>query len=1742
MIHTRSSVLGSMARRLMLATALAGAIHGSGSAVAGTSDDGVYSLSVDGSNCGGTASCNLANPTSVLLWDTLQFSTPSSYAAIQLMGNGTAMTTNVVDVSLPGVLSKTDTGSDRTSISAVLATYTTLTGSTPTVDLPLGDLITIAADGSFAKRDLLKASSAWNAAETALSGASPASMGTASWISSQSVSTLMLMAQPELRALALNGDQVDAAAAQVAVGKILYRTLTDADLAARDGDFLNALNAADADHDGYISLATAVATAFGNAPLSAERQASLLRLQALIADSSKTDSNGDLVYRVTDIVRAAEADGSANDRVYRIGYDQQTGQPIYSTATSVSVYQLLRWYGPNDGAIFNVNATAMYQSAFLGYLEGSVASSPELQTSLAKDLMASSSLPLPSSGGVTVANGAGISAQNAGAITLTSDVAITAAGTSIDGLSAYGTSANGNVSVTNRGTIDVTGSDVAGMKGKVSSGSATVTVTNEGAVTVIGLASAGVRAKSTDAGDALVINTATGTVDVAGGGSNGLSIGAWNGSAEIRNAGTVTVHDGAVIGILAYTDFGAHASVTNTGTVLVTGSAASGTKAGAIVAAGGAAAAEIVNSGTVTVTGNNVPGLLAITTATTGTASATNSGTVTITGDGAAAIHASTSGAGAATATNSGLITVTGLGGVGIVTFSSAGAASADNTAAGRIDVTGLGSNGINVSSGSAAATATNAGTVNVKDGFLGVVAYSDTAAATATNLGTIALDTDGSLQSQTIDGSGTLVVGALAAGTAGGTAKAENKGTLSLRGRDANGILVAAEGPAASATAINSGTVTAEGANLTAIHAEAAGGAVGVTNTGTLSLTGTGENVGIFAVADSGDVTVSNGGTITTSGEEGGAIYVVTAGAGKIDATNSAGGRLTATSGTNPYGLYAYNDGGTGAVSATNAGEISATGRGAGGLIAMADLGDATATNTGRITVTNGDMALAAWSYAGKALAENAGTVSISTDASLSGNEHGAAIGVATGSGSAVLNNTGTATATGTGTAALYAEAFGESGSVSITNGAAATASASGTSAAAVVALSGAGSIAITNLGTIEASGTDAIAVYADSIVGTVDVDNSGRIAGSVSLAGSVVTMKNAGTVTGTVTLEGDVNTFTLSSGGSVGRVVALGADNLLQVTEVSGKTRSLDAANFVGFQQANLSGAGNWLVSGDFSGTGFAIGGGRAQLDGDLGSVTLSGSDTILMGTGRVADLTVRDATLAPGDTHTAVGLGTITVGGDLTLSKASTVLVDVVKDTSDQIDVKGTAHLAGTLLLRGVDVVGGKTITVLTAGAIDQTFTTTTWTEPGKWDFLKTEVIYGQTSVTLKTLDPVSSAKETLQPESKTFLDNVFGETPVLTTTEQQTAYQTIGNLISDAQGDVGKIQKTMDEVSGKATVVAADAGTVAVQAVDQAVSRATDAALGGGGGGASGGGMTMGYFEDPADADPGQRAIGRVLYEKVPRADTRSLIAWSTGQFGFGSATNGTSHSDFRSGGVTIGLIKRIDEAFSIGFAGGYTRSNISVENPSAHLGVDSYHLLMHGTWDTAAFRLNGLVGYAVQHFDGSRSVAGGSAASAYGGGSVRFGVDGGYKIKLAAHELMPFVGLDVIHGWTAGYTETGAPGGLNLTVADSTSDTIDGRIGLKWSTRQTVAPGVILEPMLSAAWIHSFGDATPKVHASMLGNSFVMTGASRSREALAMSAGLTTEIGGNMSVFGRYSGRMASDMSAHDFAAGLRYRW
>lgn len=445
------------------------------------------------------------------------------------------------------------------------------------------------------------------------------------------------------------------------------------------------------------------------------------------------------------------------------------------------------------------------------------------------------------------------------------------------------------VSITNKGKINVDGT---GSKGITSTKGGTVN--NEGTITI--------------ADGSAAIEAAGGTVNNKAGASittekdssaDGINISSnANSGATVTNDGTITINgSGSAINssISATSPAETSNTINNNGVITITGNgngiwadtATVTNAAGARIEVGGsgygirASKGSITNSGTITVSGSNGTGM-------SGGGTLVNDKTITASGSGSKGMEVTTGGTG----TNNKDITASGSNSSGIYV----NGGTADNI--GTINVSGADSVGILADGG----TATNSsGTINVTgSSSFGMKATEGEAINNATinannNIGMFA---DGGIVTNGSSGKINAGSGAsyLMLAENGGTAN--NKGTLTFSG---SGSALQAKG----ATVNNTGSITATGSgNGMAADGTSSAGANAV-NSGTITVN---SGKGMIATSTTIDTTVTNasGGVITVNSNGGVGMY---ADGSHARAINLGTINIKGTSSTS-YGMKAVNGG----------------------------------------------------------------------------------------------------------------------------------------------------------------------------------------------------------------------------------------------------------------------------------------------------------------------------------------------------------------------------------------------------------------------------------------------------------------------------------------------------------------------------------------------------------------------------------------------------------------------------------------------------------------------------------------------------------------------------------------------------------------------------------------------------------------------------------------------------------------
>jgi autotransporter-associated beta strand protein len=147
-------------------------------------------------------------------------------------------------------------------------------------------------------------------------------------------------------------------------------------------------------------------------------------------------------------------------------------------------------------------------------------------------------------------------------------------------------------------------------------------------------------------------------------------------------------------------------------------------------------------------------------------------------------------------------------------------------------------------------------------------------------------------------------------------------------------------------------------------------------------------------------------------------------------------------------------------------------------------------------------------------------------------------------------------------------------------------------------------------------------------------------------------------------------------------------------------------NTGQYEGFGFFNKVDSSTWTLIGTSSFAGpIAVNGGTLAVNGDItsaSSLTVNAGGT-LGGTGIVGSTQINGGTLAPGNP-----VGTLTISGSLTMTAASTYLVQISGATAGNSVISGAASIAGRVLVDPLTRLGQTTTyTILTAGAVTGTF---------------------------------------------------------------------------------------------------------------------------------------------------------------------------------------------------------------------------------------------------------------------------------------------------------------------------------------------------------------------------------------------------------------------------------------------------
>jgi uncharacterized protein with beta-barrel porin domain len=450
------------------------------------------------------------------------------------------------------------------------------------------------------------------------------------------------------------------------------------------------------------------------------------------------------------------------------------------------------------------------------------------------------------------------------------------------------------------------------------------------------------------------------------------------------------------------------------------------------------------------------------------------------------------------------------------------------------------------------------------------------------------------------------------------------------------------------------------------------------------------------------GDITYSgNGGVNSSSGvglfleASGGGSIAVGTGSAPVTANFSGGTALAASSGTGAVSVF------------LNGGSVTMT-DGSGRGLNVVTSGSASVTLTGNTTIAN--TSGAAGSTVG-VLAVGGGTVNVTSDANIgsSGAMIDTGIGaIGTGTASvSVFQTGGTILAGSVGLSAFIVNAASTSDITVVANGNITAA----TNAGIVAETAGTGNLHV-SVGagaTVRAPSDDGVFLFGGA---ANTVTNNGTIIATTGIvtANGTTTATNTGSLTGTggtaVLFHGANNLFIMSGPAAAltGRAVGSGTDTFRFAGTGS---NSFDVSQIgAGWTLLDKTGSSIWSLTGTSTYAGpVTVNGGTLAVNGDLSSassVTVNAGGT-LGGNGIAGAVAINGGTLAPGNS-----IGTLTMAS-LTMTAASTYLVQVSGATSDKTIVTGIATIGGKVVVDPLTRLSATTTyTIMTAGSLSGTFT--------------------------------------------------------------------------------------------------------------------------------------------------------------------------------------------------------------------------------------------------------------------------------------------------------------------------------------------------------------------------------------------------------------------------------------------------
>ena len=300
-----------------------------------------------------------------------------------------------------------------------------------------------------------------------------------------------------------------------------------------------------------------------------------------------------------------------------------------------------------------------------------------------------------------------------------------------------------------------------------------------------------------------------------------------------------------------------------------------------------------------------------------------------------------------------------------------------------------------------------------------------------------------------------------------------------------------------------------------------------------------------------------------------------------------------------------------------------------------------------------------------------------------------------------------------------------------------------------------------------------------------------------------------------------------------------------------------------------------------------------------------------------------------------------------------------------------------------------------------------------------------------------------------------------------------------------------------------------------------------------------------------ADDGKKSSAKSpwMARKAPIMPTPT-VTYAVWAEGLGSWLNRSDDGNAASmKSSTAGIISGLDvtfwDAYRVGIAGGYSRSDVSVGARASSLDADSYHISLYGGARQGSFGLQGGLIYSWNEIESNRSVIFPGfmqrVQANYNAGTTHVFGETNYQFLAGGTAVQAFAGFDYINNNTDAFAERGGAAALSVTGNDR--DVVFTTAGLRSSAILAQSGTFTLVGRGTLAWRHAFGDTDTAISAAFAGGTpFSVTGTPIAIDAAYGEAGLDLNISPAATLGVAWSGQFGNNASENRMTGKFVYRW